>query len=76
MSVGEEYHVVKRGREYHGCGEEYNVKKREKRSNSNFPLKLRLLGRISSGKEGKEMEILRKKIKIFKNMETGENIML
>ena len=26
-SVGEEYQVVKRGREYYGCGEEYNVKK-------------------------------------------------
>ena len=24
-SVGEEYQVVKRGREYHGCGEEYNI---------------------------------------------------
>ena len=27
--VGEEYHVVKRGREYHVCGEEYNVGKWE-----------------------------------------------
>ena len=24
-SVGEEYPVVKRGRKYYGCGEEYNV---------------------------------------------------
>ena len=23
--VGEEYQVLKEGREYHGCGEEYNV---------------------------------------------------
>ena len=26
-SVGEEYQVVKRKREYHGCGEEYNMEK-------------------------------------------------
>ena len=28
-SFGEEYLVVKMGREYHGCGEEYNVEKRK-----------------------------------------------
>jgi len=27
IESGEEYQVVKRGREYHGCGEGYNVKK-------------------------------------------------
>ena len=32
-SVGEEYQVEKRGREYHGCGEEYNAEKREGGSN-------------------------------------------
>ena len=26
-SAGEEYQVVKRGRDYHGCGEEYNAEK-------------------------------------------------
>ena len=29
-SVGEEYQVVKRVRKYYGCGEEYNVEKRER----------------------------------------------
>ena len=29
-SVEEEYQVVKRGREYNCCGEEYNVENREK----------------------------------------------
>ena len=57
MSVGEEYHVVKRGREYHGCWEEYNKEKRERGSNMIFPLILRLLGRISGGAEGKGKEI-------------------
>ena len=32
-SVWEEYQVVKRGRKYHGSGEEYNVEKRERGSN-------------------------------------------
>ena len=43
-SVGEE--VVKRGRKYHDCGEEYNVEKRE--AIIIFPIILR---RISSGEE-------------------------
>ena len=47
--------------EYHGCGEEYNVDRRERGSNINFPIILRLFERISSG-EG--AEFLRKKIKI------------
>ena len=38
----EEYQVEKRGREYHGCGEEYNIEKREWE---------RLLVRISSGEK-------------------------
>ena len=33
-SVGEEYQVVKMGRKYHGCEEEYNVKKGEEISSS------------------------------------------
>ena len=28
-SGGEEYQAVKKGREYHGCGEEYSLEKRE-----------------------------------------------
>ena len=47
------YKVVKRGRQYHGCGEEYNVEKRERGSNIIFPMILRLLGRISRREAGK-----------------------
>ena len=35
-SVGEEYQVGKGGREYHGCGEEYKVEKRERGATSSF----------------------------------------
>ena len=56
--VGEEYKVVKRGRECHVCGKEYNVEKRERGSNIVFPIILRLLGRISIGEEGKRTDIL------------------
>ena len=38
QSFGEENQVVMRGRENHGCGEEYNVEKRERGSNIIFPL--------------------------------------
>ena len=55
MSIGEEHQVVKRGREYHDCGEEYNVEKREGGSNIIFPKILRLLGRISSGEKRTEI---------------------
>ena len=61
-SVGEEYQIVKRGREYHCCGEEYNMK----RGIGNyiiFPLILQLLERISSGEKGNGTEISWKKIK-------------
>ena len=34
-SVGEEYRIVKRGREYQGCREAYNV---EKKGNIIFPI--------------------------------------
>ena len=37
----EEYQVVKREREYHCCGEEYNEEKRERGSNVIFPMRLR-----------------------------------
>ena len=35
-SVGEESQVVKRGREYHGCGEKFIVEKRERGNNIIF----------------------------------------
>ena len=63
-SVGIEYQVLKRGREYHGCGEEYNILIREMGCNIIFPIILRLLGRISSAEVEKGTEIYRKKIKI------------
>ena len=50
-SVGEEYQVMKRGKEYYGCEKEYNVEKRERGINIIFPIMLRLLGRLSSGEE-------------------------
>ena len=63
-SVGEEYQVVMSGKEYHECGEEFNMVKREMVSNIIFPTILRLFGRISSEEEVKGTEILGKKIKI------------
>ena len=59
-SVGEEYQVVKGGREYPGYGEEYNVEKRERGSNMIFPLILRLLGNKI------KIKIYKKKIKKIK----------
>ena len=47
--VGEEYQVVKRRSEHHGCGDEYNMEKREMGSIIIFLLILWLLGRRSSG---------------------------
>ena len=47
--------------------EEYNVEKREKRSNFIFPIILRLLARISSGEEDVDVDVQDeegKKIKI------------
>ena len=46
----EEYPVVKRGKEYQGCGEESNVEKRKRGSNIISPVIMKLL----SGKEGKD----------------------
>ena len=51
--VGEEYQVVKRGIKYHGCGEKYNVEKRERGSNITFPIILRLFG-MEEGKNGEK----------------------
>ena len=71
--IGEEYQIAKRRRKFHGCGEEYNLEKREKGRNIIFPIVFRLLGRISSGEEGKETEMFGKKIKILWNERgTGE----
>ena len=53
---------LERGREYHDCGEEYNVEKREMGSNIIIPIILRLLGRILSGEGG--LTIWGKKIKM------------
>ena len=64
MGVGEEYQVVKRGREYHGCWEDYDMETRERGSNIIFPIISRLLVRIPREEEGMRMEILGKKIKI------------
>ena len=64
--VGEEFQVVKRRREYHGCGEEYNLEKMERGSNSVLSIILMLLGKILSGEEGMRTEIQGKKIKIRK----------
>ena len=63
--VGEEYQVVKRGREYH------NVEKRKSGSNIIFPIILRLLGRISSKGKLNGKEIWGKIIKL-KNIGDGE----
>ena len=63
--IGEEYQVAKRRRKCHGCGEEYNLEKREKGRNIILPIVFKLLGRISSGEEGKRTEMLGKKIKIL-----------
>ena len=48
--------VMTRGKEYHGCGEEYNMEKRE-RGIDDLPYKLRLLGRILSGERGRGRKI-------------------
>ena len=59
-SCGEEFQVVKRGRESKGFWEEYHVKKRVRGTNIICLIILRLLGRLSSRKEGKGTEILGK----------------
>ena len=55
---------MKRGREYHSCGEEYNMEKREMGSNIIFPIIFNLLGRISSGEKGNEDRNFGEEIKI------------
>ena len=58
------HQVVKKGREYIGCGEEYNLEKRERGTNIIFPIILRLLGRISSVEKRKGTEFSGMKIEI------------
>ena len=50
---GKTYQVLQVGVEYHVCGEEYNVDRRERGSNIIFPIILRLFERILSKEEGK-----------------------
>ena len=47
MSLGEEYQVVKKGREYHGCEEEYNVEKMEMVSKSSSLYYVKAVGKDS-----------------------------
>ena len=54
--VEEEYQIVKNEREYHGCGEEYNVEQKEGGSNIIFSIISRLSERILSEKDGEGYE--------------------
>ena len=62
-SVGEDYQVVKRERKYHGCGEEYMVKKREAISSTIYYYNIEAVG-WEEYQVGKRTEIFGKKIKI------------
>ena len=55
---------MKKGREYHGCGEEYTVVKWKRGSNIIFPLILRNEDVRKIIRWGKGMEISGEKIKI------------
>ena len=66
---------MKRGREYYGYGEEYNMKKRERGRKIIFPVIYRLLGRISSEKKGKWSEFWGRKSRFLK-LGVGKNIKL
>ena len=63
-----EYEVLKEGREYHGCGEEYSVYKRE--AEIIFPIILRLFERME---EGKGLKFWGGKSR-FQNTGVGKNI--
>ena len=63
--VGEEYQVVKGEENFMAVGTNITGVGKGKGSNIIFPIILRLLGRISIGKEGKGTETLVKKIKIY-----------
>ena len=61
------FNILKRIKAYHGCGKEYNVEKNGKEeSNIIFPMILSLLGRISSGKKGRDRKLGGRKSR-FKN---------
>ena len=62
-SVGEEYKVAKRGREYHGCGEEYNV---EKGRQYHLLYNIEAVGKRLSGEKEKGTEISGEKKEILK----------
>ena len=56
MSVGEEYQIWKREREYHGCGEKNITWQMKRGSNIIFPLLLWLLGRIEVEKKKQDIK--------------------
>ena len=58
---------MKKGREYHVCGEEYSLETGERISNIIFPTIFRLWVGKSSRRKGKGTEFSGKKIKILKN---------
>ena len=62
QSAGEQYQVEKRGREYHGCGEEYIVEERERANNIIFPFVIEAVGKNIKG-----TDIFGTKIIITKN---------
>ena len=74
-SVGEEYQIVKRGKEYHGCGKEYNVENRVRRSNIIFPMIFMLLKSITSWEEGRGSKFWGRKSRL-KIIGVGRNIKL
>ena len=55
---------MKRGRKYHGCGEEYNVEKRDRGSNVIFLIILRL---FKVGKRGRGRKFRGRKSRFLKN---------
>ena len=74
-SLGVEYQVVKRGRDYHGSGENImRIKKGKGDAILLFPLILRLLGRLLGREEEKAYLLRRKKQDLKKGM--GKNIKL
>ena len=64
---------MKRGREYHGYGEEHNVEKRERGSNSIiiFLIVMRLLGRMAVGKRGSGQKCRGRKSRFKKKLRWG-----
>ena len=75
-SVGEEYQVVRGGILYTYVGKNITLKKRERESNFILPILLRLVGRISSGKEERQRKLRGRKKDWKKNNGMGKNIKL